>query len=155
MLNIYCTKVKTVLKFENILFILYLGIFIRQYLWFLGGMTPWIASYIFSIVLYYTFFSSIKYEYKKNNIGLSFITIICVPLIFLYLLRFVFPDNSWDIINYHFINGERSLEGYPYINGDFLYLSYSNPVSDMLTSLFRKFLGHRLGTIINLISLLN
>jgi hypothetical protein len=142
-------------SFENLFLIFYLSIYIRQYLWSFNGPAIWIISFILAastIVCLSIPRSKIKNNNKGSNI--QFFLIVVLPLCLFYLLRFPFPDNSWDIINYHFINGERAVVGYPFIRGDFFYLSYSNPVSDMLTTVFRHALGHRLGTIINLLVLI-
>ena len=142
-------------SFVNLLLILYLSIFIRQYFWSFNGLAVWAISLIIasSIIVYLRPLNSdIQNQNEKFNI--PFLFIVVLPLCFFYLLRFPFPDSSWDVINYHFINGERAVVGFPFIQGDFFYLSYSNPVSDMLMTVFRHTLGHRLGTIINLLVLI-
>ena len=126
----------------------YLLIFIRQYLWFTNVFFfTWVIPTFISLSL--TFFIIKKLDYSKINI--EFFLIVCLPLFLFYILRFAFPDASWDIINYHYIVGERGLSGYPFISGDFFYLSYANPATDMVTAVFRKLFGHRVGTIINLL----
>ncbi|MBU3625045.1 hypothetical protein ICN48_02160 [Polynucleobacter sp. JS-Safj-400b-B2] len=142
-------------SFENLLFICYLSIYIRQYFWSFNGLVVWITSLIIatSIILYLRPPNGdIQNENKKFNT--PFLLIVVLPLCLFYLLRFPFPDSSWDVINYHFINGERAVVGFPFIQGDFFYLSYSNPISDMLTTVFRHTLGHRLGTVLNLLVLI-
>jgi hypothetical protein len=142
-------------SFEILLFICYLSIYIRQYFWSFNWLVVWTTSLIVatSIILYLCPPNDdIQNENKKFNT--PFLLIVVLPLCFFYLLRFPFPDSSWDVINYHFINGERAVIGFPFIEGDFFYLSYSNPVSDMLMTVSRHILGHRLGTVINLLVLI-
>ena len=125
----------------------YLLVYIRQYLWFSDlFFFVWIIPSLIS--LYLTFLIVKKLNYSKINI--EFILIVGLPILFFYILRFAFPDASWDIINYHYLNGERGLKGYPFIKGDFPYLSLANSSTDMITGIYRKLFGHRLGTIVNL-----
>ena len=140
--------------FEATLFALYFGIFIRQYLWSFSGTLIWIPSFIGAFIIAYYFYIKKNSDYENQRSNKYFIQLVIFPLVLFYLLRFVFPDSSWDIINYHFINGERAINGFPYISGDFFYLAYSNPATDMLTTVFRHILGHRLGTLINLLALI-
>ena len=138
-------------KFWYILLFLYLFVFVRQYMWPLNNMVAWAISFFLTFVLTTLIIQKVyDDEKRKNPINLKFCLIIGLPLSLFYLFRFAFPDASFDIINYHFINSERALRGYPFMEGDFLYLMYSNPVSDMLTGLFRHSFGHRVGTILNL-----
>lgn len=135
----------------SLLLFVYIVAFFRQYFWsFDSNLIAWVFPILGSLALS-TFFKK-KLDYKGFNY--KFFIIIGSPLLIFYLLRVPFPDFSWDIVNYHFINSERALMGYPFINGDFIYLAYSNPVSDMITGIFRNILGHRLGTIVNLLALL-
>lgn len=143
---------------QCMLFATYLMVFVRQYFWGANGFVAWVAASILSIIAAPIVVKNIseKSNYKSmhaHGYDINFFLIVMVPLTLLYLLRFVFPDSSWDIVNYHYINGERGLRGVPFIKGDFFYLSYSNPVSSMLTGIFRHILGHRLGTVINLLVL--
>ena len=132
-----------------ILFIFLIVIF-RQYFLFTDFIFfAWIVPFIISLKLSSLIIKKLNY----SKINLKFILIVWTPLLFFYLLRFSFPDSSFDIINYHFINGERGLNGYPFLKGDFFYLSYTNPASDMVTGITRNLLGHRAGTIINLFAL--
>ena len=141
---------KTIFNPSFIVLLVYIAAFIRQYTWFADNLViAWVFSFVISF--YLTFLIIKKLNYSKLN--LNFFLIVGVPLIFFYSLRFVFPDASFDIVNYHFINGERALRGYPFINGDFLYLSFANPISDMITGIFRHLLGHRVGTVINLLAI--
>ena len=138
-------------KFWYILLFLYLLVFVRQYTWPLNNMVAWAISFLLTFVLTTLIIQKVYNEEKrKNPINLKFCLIVGLPLSFFYLFRFAFPDGSFDIINYHFITSERALRGYPFMEGDFLYLMFSNPVGDMLSGLFRHSFGHRVGTILNL-----
>ena len=140
---------RKVISLNSCFLSLYLCLFIRQYLWNFNGAIVWVLSGILSSVIVII----INRENFKpiRNLESKFYFIVIAPLTFFYILRFVFLDSSWDVINYHFINGERAVRGFPFLKDDFFYLSYSNPVSDMATTIFRHTLGHRLGTIINLL----
>ena len=135
----------------GLLLVAYILVFLRQYFWFSNSfVVSWCVPFVFSVIL--SFHIRRRFEYDALN--LKFLAIIGLPLLFFFLLRMAYPDFSWDIINYHFINAERAMNGYPFIKGDFFYLSYSNPASDMITGVFRHLFGHRLGTIVNLLALL-
>ena len=141
-------------SFEAGLFALYVAMFVRQYFWSFNSKLIWATSFIIASIISVYFYSNKKSDYESWGSNKYFIILVLFPLVLFYLLRFVFPDSSWDIINYHFINGERAINGFPFISGDFFYLAYSNPVTDMLTTIFRHGLGHRLGTVLNLIVLI-
>src|SRR6185503_6094257 len=81
--------------------------------------------------------------------------IVGLPLLLVYGLRVVFPDVSFDVLNHHLFLSERALRGPLLIAGDFFPTPAPyNPAPDMLTGIFRYFLGYRLGTIVNLLVLL-
>ena len=129
----------------------YILVFLRQYFWFSDSIfVSWCIPLVLSVCLSVLIRRRFSYELP----GIQFLLIITLPLLFFFSLRVAYPDFSWDIVNYHFINSERALNGYPFIEGDFLYLSYSNPASDMITGVFRHLMGHRLGTVVNLLALL-
>jgi hypothetical protein len=72
-----------------------------------------------------------------------------------YALRVDFPDISFDVVNYHLFESERVLRGPLFIPGDFFPASSPiNPTSDIVTGLYRKALGYRLGTIVNYLALI-
>lgn len=139
--------------FGKSLLIIYVAVCLRQYLWQWPGWYVWAAAVAFSWVLVALVMRRGLEPVGGVSSKSEFFLVVGPPILF-YLLRFPFPDESWDIVNYHFIGGERAIRGYPYIEGDFFYLMYSNPVGDMLTTIFRQALGHRLGTIINLFILI-
>jgi len=65
------------------------------------------------------------------------------------------PDTSFDVLNYHLVNAERGLRGWPFIAGDFFpTILQVNPAPDMVSALFRKVLGYRLGTVVNYLAML-
>jgi len=66
-----------------------------------------------------------------------------------------FPDFNYDVLNYHLINTERALRGWPMGPGDFFPgVLLVNPAPDIVDGIFRFGLGYRLGTIINLLAML-
>lgn len=139
--------------FGYVMLSIYMTVFVRQYFWAAPEMLAWPVSFLISTLVVYMLNKHVREE-DDYTVSFSFLFIVILPLVFLYALRFPFPDASWDVINYHHINGERALRGFPFIDGDFFYLSYSNPVGDMLTGIFRHILGYRLGTVINLLALI-
>src|SRR5205085_9654453 len=81
----------------------------------------------------------------------SFWAIVVPPLIFIFVLRVLVPDTSWDVLNYHLFHAERALRGPLLIPGDFFPTPAPfNPAPDILTGLYRLVFGYRLGTIANL-----
>ena len=70
-------------------------------------------------------------------------------------MRFVFPDVSFDVLNYRLLHGERALRGFIYLPGEFFPTPAPyNPAPDMVTGIFRHALGYRLGTIANLLAMI-
>jgi hypothetical protein len=77
------------------------------------------------------------------------------PLLVFFLLRAPFPSLDFDNLNYHFVNTERALRGWPMIDGDFFPGTLLvNPAPDMVFGAARAVLGHRLAPILNVMVLL-
>src|SRR5206468_8989566 len=49
----------------------------------------------------------------------SFWLVVALPLLVLFLLNVPRPDDCFDVLNYHLLNAERALRGWPFIAGDF------------------------------------
>jgi hypothetical protein len=100
---------------------------------------------------------NIKMEKNKIFIKLNFLIIflgIIFPLI-LFLNRFLIPDHSYDVINYHIFLGQR---GFGFLNKNFseFYPTGIHSFSSILeipNFFLLKFLGYRMGTIGSLIFL--
>lgn len=86
--------------------------------------------------------------------GLPFWLLVVAPLAFVYSMRAVFPDVSFDVLNYRLLHAERALGGFVYLPEDFFPTPAPyNPAPDMVTGLARRALGYRLGTVVNLLAL--
>jgi hypothetical protein len=73
------------------------------------------------------------------------------PILFIFILRLPFPDHNWDTLNYHLVQMERSLRGWPFLAGDYFPgLTPINPTGDIASGVLRYAFGYRLGTIVNL-----
>ena len=134
---------------------LYIAVFVRQYFWPLPFASAWIMTLLITAILtlFFVFYARDERD-RWIKIDWAFWLVVGLPATFFYFIRLPFPDYSFDIINYHFISAERALRGFPLIEGDFFYLIYSNPAGDMLTGIYRHALGHRLGTVVNLLAFL-
>jgi hypothetical protein len=94
-------------------------------------------------------------ESNSEKLSWQFWLIVALPLLAVYLLRFDFPDISFDVLNYHIFETERILRGSLYLPNDFFPGSLPvNPTPDVLAGLYRHLLGYRLGTIANYLALI-
>lgn len=139
---------------DALLFV-YLLVLSRQYLWWFTNRNAiaWSASVMMASVIAYFYFSSKEIPERKES-SLPFWLLAVLPLVLIYAMRVVFPDTSFDVMNYRLLHAERSLVGFLYLPGDFFPTPAPyNPAPDMVTGLFRHLLGYRLGTIVNLLAL--
>ncbi|HEX5708106.1 MAG TPA: hypothetical protein VFX96_12465, partial [Pyrinomonadaceae bacterium] len=131
---------------------LYFAVFARQYLWFLtdNQAAAWALSSVAGAAALFFYVSS-KDESEETTARLPFWLVVALPLAFVYSMRVVFPDVSFDVLNYRLLHAERALEGFVYRADEFFPTPAPyNPAPDMVTGLFRHALGYRLGTIANL-----
>lgn len=140
-------------EFGDALILLYLLVFIRQYLWTLdSNALAWVLSVPVAFVAWY--FYVVTKPFPSERAGREFWLVVLPPLLFFYLLRLPFPDVSWDVLNYRLLHAERSLRGTLFMPGDYFPTPAPyNPAPDTLTGLFRHALGYRLGTVVNLLAL--
>jgi hypothetical protein len=112
-------------NFSELMPLLYLAVYMRQYFWAWSGISVWIVS-VFAAGIVLAALSAGDGQEKPQGHGVDWLfgLLVLVPLASVYMWRLPFPDESWDIINYHYLNGERAVNGCPYIDGDFLYLMY-------------------------------
>ena len=144
-------------RFEggDALLFLYLAVIFRQYLcWLpLSNALAWIAAGLAAIAASWIYVIT-KTE-TRTRIALPFWILIALPLTFGYSLRVVFPDVSFDVLNYRLFHGIRGLHGTLYRPGDFFPTPAPyNTAPDMAMGITRILFGYRLGTLINLFSLL-
>jgi hypothetical protein len=86
---------------------------------------------------------------------LAFWILVALPLTFVFSLRVTFPDVSFDVLNYRIFHGARGLRGFLYGPGDFFPTPAPyNTAPDMAMGIMRLVFGYRLGSLINLFSLL-
>jgi hypothetical protein len=134
---------------------LYVTVIARQYLCWLPVPDPiaWlISSIVGSFFLWKYVISKIE---PRAQTSVAFWLIVAVPLSFVYLLRVPFPDVSFDVLNYRLFHGIRGLHGFLYRPGDFFPTPAPyNTAPDMAMGITRIVFGYRLGTIINLVTLL-
>lgn len=132
----------------------YIMVFVRQYLWFAGNQSiTWALTTVLSalILLVYAY----AREERGPKLTRSFYLVVALPLILIYAMRVPFPDFSFDVTNYHLVHAERALSGWPFMKGDFFpTIIQLNPAPDMVSGIFRRLLGYRLGTIVNYFALL-
>jgi hypothetical protein len=133
---------------------IYFAIFARQYLWWVtdNNWIAWIGSALVAIFVT-SLYISWEEEKAEEKVGLPFWLVVVVPLVLVYAMRVALPDFSFDVLNYHLFHGERSLRGFLYLPGEFFPTpSPFSPAADMVTGLFRKLLGYRLGTLANFLA---
>ncbi len=139
--------------FGDFLLILYLAVIVRQFCWGLPSNTAaWIFSAITSIAAVY-YFASHRDPVQFPRASFWFIA--GIPLVLMCASRVMMPDIGFDTLNYHLVNGERALSGFPWKPGDFFpSVLPVNPAPDMIFAIARHILGYRLGTLPNLLATL-
>jgi TM2 domain-containing membrane protein YozV len=143
-------------KLGDALLLIYFLVLARQYLWWgtNRNSVAWIASALLAIVVGYFYFSAREVS-ASNKSALPLWLLAVLPLVLIYAMRVVYPDTSFDVLNYRLLHAERSLVGFLYLPGDFFPTPAPyNPAPDMVTGLFRHALGYRLGTIANLLAMI-
>src|SRR3989442_10117959 len=140
------------LEFCNTLFALYILAFTRQYTWPIKNQMPaWTLAVLLAPVIWYCYVMQAAPPSKRLPRGFWFL--VALPLLFVFLLRVVEPDTSFDVLNYHIFQAERSLRGLLYAPGDFFPVVPFNPAPDTLTGIYRHLLGYRLGTAVKYFAL--
>lgn len=79
-------------------------------------------------------------------------------IFFIFFKRVIYPDISFDSINYHFFLGKSGIESFPksFSDAEFFPLGIHsfNPLPDLFSVLFYEIFGYRFGTILSFLSLL-
>ena len=140
-------------RFGDLLLYLYVLALARQCFWSIPhNRLAWFLSLVVA-TLCWTAYVATK-EAEETSPQFSLWVVVGLPLLLIYMLRVAFPDVSFDVINHHLFLSERALHGPLLLPGDFFPTPAPyNPAPDMLTGIFRHFLGYRLGTVINLLVL--
>jgi hypothetical protein len=131
----------------------YCAVIARQFLWGLpSSSAAWLLSTLTAIATA-LFFA--RNRHPINPPRASFWLITGIPLLVMYVNRFMMPDFTFDVLNYHLVNGERALAGFPWMLGDlFPAILLVNPGPDMVFTITRHLPGYRLGTLPNVLAAL-
>lgn len=93
---------------------------------------------------------------KNILITILYILPIFFIILFYYVNRFLIPDWSFDVINYHLFNGGRGIKNWliPFNDLEFFPIGFHAYISlyDSIIYLFKEIVGYRLGTLQSLIS---
>jgi len=138
----------------DVLPLTFLTVIVRQYLWTVSSQNlAWTLSFLIAGSLWCLHLRQREDEQLKRP--KAFWLVVAAPLLFVYLLSLPHPDTSFDVLNYHLVNGERALRGWPFIFGDFFpTVIQVNPAPDMVSAIFRRALGYRVGTVVNYLAIL-
>jgi len=89
--------------------------------------------------------------FGRLRIDWLWLAVVVAPLLFFFFLRAPFPALEFDHLNYHLVNTERSLRGWPMIDGDFFPGTLLvNPAPDMVFGVLKYAIGYRLAPILNI-----
>jgi len=129
----------------------------RQYLWFLnGGWTrnsiAWLLSSAIGVGIVY-FLADRRDDSKEGGwkVDWLWLAIVVLPLLAFFFLRAPFPSLEFDNLNYHFVNAERALRGWPMrVDEFFPGTQLPNPAPDMVFGVARYLVGYRLAPLLNI-----
>ena len=137
------------------LIFLYVAVILRQYLCWLpfpNGLA-WVAAALAAGAVGWGYVVT-KSE-SRTPTPLPFWLLVVLPLAFVFSLRVAFPDVSFDVLNYRIFHGARGLRGFLYRPGDFFPTPAPyDTAPDMAMGIMRLAFGYRMGTLLNLFSLL-
>jgi hypothetical protein len=136
------------------LLLIFLTAVVRQFFWGIESQhLAWGLSALLGAVI--TVAHIANREGFEASPGPLFWLVVALPLCAFFALRLPFPDMNFDQVNYHLVNTERAMRGWPFHAGDFFPgVLLVNPAPDMAAGIARYFLGYRLGTVINLLAIL-
>lgn len=141
-------------EFGDAVALVFVAAFVRQYFWIIP-QTPvaWVLTAVVSFVVWY--FYVMTREPHGARTPRIFWLIVVGPLLFVYAMRVAYPDVSFDVLNYRLLHAERAMRGTLFVAGDFFPSPAPyNPAPDIVTGISRALLGYRLGTIVNLLTML-
>lgn len=138
----------------DLMLLLYAAVFARQCFW--GVANDWAAWALTAAVTALAGFLHFRWRpAEEETTPRVFWLIVALPLLYVYAMRAPIPDTSFDVLNHRLVQAERALRGPQLLAGDFFPTIFPfNPAPDMLTGLFRRALGYRLGTLVNFLALL-
>ena len=92
---------------------------------------------------------------RRITVDWLWLALVVAPIVIFFFLRAPFPSLDFDNLNYHLVNTERALRGWPMIKGDFFPGTLLvNPAPDMSFGVLRAIVGHRLAPILNVAALI-
>lgn len=145
----------TVRRFDlgGCLLFLYILAFSREYTWPIHTQfAAWTVAVLLAAAVWWCYvLLTPKSDVKPPR---PFWLLVALPLFLIYVLRVELPDTSFDVLNYHIFQAERSLRGSLYAAGDFFQNTPFNPAPDILTAFYRHALGYRLGTLVNYLAVI-
>lgn len=141
-------------EFGDAVLLLYVVAVVRQYAWVVAdNRAAWAATAVVSLCAW-LFYVVTKPEGDERGTPAAFWPLVLLPLALVYAARVALPDTSYDVLNYHIFQGERTLRFPFFAPGDFFPVIVPlNPTPDIVHALARRALGYRLGTVINLLAL--
>ncbi len=140
-------------EFGDLLLLTYFVVLTRQWLWGLSNSAAWGLTVPIALLFWIIYVS--RKDPVERRPGFPFWLLVGVPLLLAFALRAPFPDTSFDVWSLRLFHGDRGLQGFIYLPGEFFPTAAPfNPTPDMVTGIFRYLLGYRLGTVVNLLALL-
>ena len=138
------------LALEDFIFFPYVLAVVWQFFSFVPNLIiAWLIAAVISLGVWYAYLLLKSPDQAKRSKW--FWMIVVFPLAVIYTARALYPDISFDVLNYHIFHAERTLHGPLLWSTDFFPTPAPfNPAPDVLTGLYRHLLGYRLGTIANL-----
>ncbi len=153
----------------DILLFLYVLAVLREYLWWLGetptnNLVAWTLASIAAGAIIWPLIG--RRDPGRPGVGLlpglrtkrpdwQWLAIVCAPLLAFFCLRLPFPAFEFDHLNYHLVNIERALRGWPLRPGDFFPGTLLvNPAPDMVFGVAKYLVGYRAAPIINILALI-
>lgn len=150
----WCGEWQQCVEVFDFVLLTFIMVFVRQYLWGVSNQTlAWTLTISLSLIISG---AHIYARGKRESLpSKKFWLVVGLPLLLAYSMRAAFPDMDYDVLNYHLVNTERGLKGWPFIPGDFFStVLLVNPAPDMVAGIFQRVLGFRLGTLVNYFAIL-
>src|SRR5437762_8977129 len=87
------------------LLLIYFVVLARQYLWWITNRNgvAWVVATLVAGVCGW-FYISTRESSDEKEAALPFWLVVVLPLLFVYAMRVVFPDVSFDVLNYHLLH---------------------------------------------------
>src|SRR2546423_2290346 len=129
------------LELGDVVLLLYTTAFVRQYFWIVSNNSiAWVLTALVSLLIWLIHLRT--KERSEDRTPAQFWIVVAVPLLLVYAARVAFPEVSFDVLDYHLINAERALRGFPFIQADFFPTRFPfNPTADMVLGVARRILG--------------